>query len=51
MIYINYKEIVMKSGRTHQLLLLLLHCTVGQELPDFSSYQDVHHHCIAHLHG
>src|SRR5882757_5930394 len=40
----------MKSGRTRRLLLLLLR-TFRRELPDISSYQEVHHRLIALLHG
>ena len=49
-IYINYKENVMKSGRARRFLLLLLR-TFGRELPDIGSYQEVHHCLIALLHG
>jgi len=51
MIYINYKENEMKSGRACRLSLLLLLRTFGWELPDIGSYQEVHHHPIALLHG
>jgi hypothetical protein len=38
----------MKSRRARRLLLLR---TFGRELPDISSYQEVHHRFIALLHG
>jgi hypothetical protein len=42
----------MKSGRARRLLLLLLLlCTFGRELPDIGSSQEVHHRLIALLHG
>jgi hypothetical protein len=42
----------MKSGRARRLILLLLLLrTFGRELPKISSYQAVHHHLIAILHG
>jgi hypothetical protein len=40
----------MKSERAHRLLLLLPR-TLGQELPDIGSHQEVHHRLIALRHG
>jgi len=51
-VYVNYKGNVMTSGRDCRLLLLLLLLrTFGRELPNISSYQEVHHRLIALLHG
>jgi len=51
MIYINYKENVIKSGRARRLSHLLLVRTFGWELPDIGSYLEVHPRPIALLHG
>jgi len=51
MIYINYKENVMKSGRARRLLLLLLLRTFGWELPDIGSYQEVYHRATQHYYS
>ena len=51
MIYINYQEIVMKTGRARWLSLLVLLHTFVCELPDIGSYQEVHHRLIALHHG